>query len=379
VSVFLLSLLASAASAASWCAAPLVVHEWGVHVVRVDGAAPAGVPLPSWFHDQGDAGPSGAVPVRALPADSGIRALPVVQLYVAPWFGDEAPVALEVGFRDGAASSWWPAVDRRVPAGVAGSVASARQREQLLAERAARVPSGRAPTPGPDPTKQLGWDRLELTGSATAPLRPPEQDWVAALRRVPGAAWVSREGESDRFVYYEATTREAPDVALRRTGSWWSGVTTTLVNRSDYPLHDVIVLVDGRAWTAPALPPGRTAEVTPDRPLDRDALVAWLRARWTDRAGPPTSEGWDLHDCVMMRDPAIPVERTTGHRLYEAELDVLFDVWADRLLAGDAPRVLYREDPDAIDARMPLAVYTDMYHDVSLHRLGITAVEGWRW
>ena len=114
--------------AASWCATPLVAHEWGVHVVRVDGGKPASVPLPSWFHhtldpiaqassepassEPASSEPASPEPVRDLPADDGIRLLPVVQFYLAPEDGPRAPVALEVGFRDGEASSWWPAVDR---------------------------------------------------------------------------------------------------------------------------------------------------------------------------------------------------------------------------------------------------------------------------
>ena len=91
--------------AASWCATPLVAHEWGVHVVRVDGGKPASVPLPSWFHHTLDpTAQSSSEPVRDLPPDGGLRLLPVVQFYVGPGFGPGAPVALEVGFRDGVAS-----------------------------------------------------------------------------------------------------------------------------------------------------------------------------------------------------------------------------------------------------------------------------------
>jgi hypothetical protein len=78
----------------------------------------------------------------------------------------------------------------------------------------------------------------------------------------------------------------------------------------------------------------------------------------------------------MMRDPTVPVEKARGHRLYGPEVDVVLGVWADRLLAADGVHLVYREDPAALDARMPLAVYTDMFHFVELDRLGIVLVEG---
>ncbi|TNF33845.1 MAG: hypothetical protein EP329_07900, partial [Deltaproteobacteria bacterium] len=98
------------AHAISWCAQPLQVHEWGVHVFGGDGAPGAGVPVPAWFHTAGDA-PKVGVPVRDLEPDSGERALPVVHFYSATPFGRGAvPVGVEVGFSAGAAlgHALWP-------------------------------------------------------------------------------------------------------------------------------------------------------------------------------------------------------------------------------------------------------------------------------
>ncbi|MEL6348465.1 MAG: hypothetical protein AAFV53_35490 [Myxococcota bacterium] len=71
----------------------------------------------------------------------------------------------------------------------------------------------------------------------------------------------------------------------------------------------------------------------------------------------------------MMRDPALPVEVAEGHRLYTAEVDVLMDVWSARLLQSDGAHLVYREDTAALDALMPVSVYTDMYHFVEWSRL----------
>lgn len=374
----LLAFLAPIASAKSWCASPLVVHEWGVHSVRTDGSAATGTPLPSWFHHDTAPAPVDGVPVWDLPADSGIRDLPVVQFY-SP--SRPAPVALEVGFGNDVASSWWPQVDRRVPAETAGSPAAMAARETLLRARAGRTPYGSNPPLGPDPTKQLGWDLLALSDRPASAPNPAELPWVDALRNVPNALWVDALAESDRFLFYEATTHDKPDLVLER-GDSWSPVRPHYVlrNRSDWTVHDVVVIAHGRAWTAPAVPPSATAGFVLDRPLDRAALLGWLRQRWTDPAGPPLENRWDADDCVMMRDPAVPVDHSAGWRLYGPEVDVLLSVWADRLLTAgpgsDAVRIVYREDPAALDARMPLAVYTDMRHYVQLSRLGVVAVDG---
>ena len=80
----------------------------------------------------------------------------------------------------------------------------------------------------------------------------------------------------------------------------------------------------------------------------------------------------------MMRDPAVPVESSAGYRLYGPELDVLLGVWADRMLVSEGVHLVYREDPTALDSRMPLSIYTDMTHYVELSRLGVVLVEGVR-
>lgn len=84
----------------------------------------------------------------------------------------------------------------------------------------------------------------------------------------------------------------------------------------------------------------------------------------------------DHNDCVMMQDPAVPVESASDHRLYGPELDVLLSVWRQRLLSGPSPRLIYREDTAAVDAAMPLSVYTDMRHYADLQRLSVVLVEG---
>ena len=69
------------------------------------------------------------------------------------------------------------------------------------------------------------------------------------------------------------------------------------------------------------------------------------------------------------------MNQAAGHALYGSEVDAMLGVWGERLFApGD--HLLYREDPSALDAVMPVSLYTDMYHWFDWRRLGVVLVEG---
>lgn len=368
----LLLLLASAALAESWCAAPLTVHEWGVQVFPAP-AEPV-VPAPAWFHTRGSRGPSDT-PVRHLPPDGGERDLPVLQVYAPSTGGDRVPLAVEVGFSSGSATAWYPQVDVLRTAEEARSDTAKAARARLVAQRLARTtdPLGAPSRPlPPDPTRQLAWESLTLTREpASTPT--PASGWVERLRAVDGALWVNQAEESERFVFYEGRTVEEPALVLERGDTWAPDRPHYILrNRSPYPVHDVLVVQGDAVFTAPTIPPGATAGFLHGESHDADP-VAWLRERLVDTEHPEPSDEWSWagEDCVMMRDPAVPVESARGHRLYAAEVDALLSVWGDAFFAGDTPRIVYREDPAALDALVPLAVYTDMYHYPVVRRLGL--------
>ena len=287
-------------------------------------------------------GPGGRV--RDLPADSGIRDLPVVSFYASEVWGDPVPFAMEVGFSQGHPTAWWPPVD------------------------ALSASSERA----------LAWDALALAKDpATAP-RPTEVDWVRRQRALPLARWVVRGQESERFLFYEGRTRETPALVVRRGDSWAPDRPHYLLeNTSGFPVHDVVIVADGKAWTAPTVPAGRSAGFLLVDPLDREAELARLKGRWSSGEAAPLPMLRAGEDCVMMRDPAVPVERASDHRLYGAEVDVLLSTWADRLLVSrpGAAQILYREDPAAVDAAMPARLYTDQYHWIDWRRLSVVLVD----
>jgi hypothetical protein len=331
----ILLLAVDVASAKSWCASPVVAHEWGVAVLRPQGGLSLPTDLPPWFERSGVAPLAGATPVRSLPADNGVRTLPVVQL----WRGDDRPgpipFALEVGFTQGTAAVWWPPVD-------ALSLHT--------------------------PERQLAWDALVLDDVPAGAVRDSALPWVGRLREA-GPLWVSRGPDSERFVFYEGRTREAPAVTVVDDPR---GIRVR--NTGDWPVHDVWVVRDGRAHGVPRLAPGEEAAPSVSRAVD----AAWrseVRAGWVDPAGralvPRRASG---EGCVTGRDPAVPVSRAEGHALYAPEVDAMLTVWGERLF-GAADHLLYREDVAALDAVMPVSLYTDMTHWLTWRRLGVVLVE----
>lgn len=353
------------AAAKSWCAYPLFVHEWGVHVFDGAGRLQDGRAelLPPWFlgpESVRPRGPGGAV--RDLPRDNGDRDLPVLHFYSPRmrWMTGpkptSIPVGLEVGFTEGTATRWFPAVDALRPA------------------------DGARP--------QLVWERLELFASPTQRVNATPLPWIAEARKLP-SMWVEGKGGAERFVFYEGKTRETVPLTLTRAPDWTASKRRyALTNRGRFAIHDLHVL--HREAEASflvrlgLLGPGQTTTFTLDDrkvadPL-REGRVS-LRAALVDPkdAAPPTEYEWGKDRCVMQRDPAVPFAEASSHTLYAAEADLLLGVWGERFFGGPATRgtnIVYREDTAALDALMPLAVYTDMLNFVVLHRAGLAVWSG---
>jgi len=186
---------------------------------------------------------------------------------------------------------------------------------------------------------------------------------------------VGNGAETERFVFYEADTTERPALSLERGDSWAPDRPHyVLHNTASWPVHDVFFSAGGHVFYAPAIPAGATAGFLLNEHNDANPAQT-LRALLVDSSQPSPTPQWNMSDdCVMTRDPSIPVTKATGHRLYAGEVDTLLSVWADRLFPA-TPTVVYREDAAALEALMPLSVYTDMYHYVDLSRLGLVVVE----
>lgn len=380
-------LAAGPAHAELWCADPLYVHEWGVHVMAGDGGPSAALAVPGWFHSPWDPKPaSGPVPVRQLPADSGIRALPVLHFYGETHYGPTIPVGIEVGFRDGPALSWFPAVDLVRDWRLANGPIATAARAKLVADRQARQNRYSAgPTLPSDPTRQLVWDRLDLVSAPPTPPQDTQVAWVQTARALDRALWVTAPRETERFVYYEAKTAETAPLVLRRGDTFGPGRRHYIIeNKGQFAVHDVMVIHREGAkvfvFEAPMIPPGAYAGFLLEDHLAKDPRAATLERMKVlltdhDQPAPPAEVRWGPNDCIMNRDPAIPVEEASGHRLYAAEVELILGAWKTRFFEQPGTTIVYREDPAALSVAMPLSIYTDMYHDVRLRRLGLALWE----
>lgn len=381
-----------ASRAESWCADPLWVHEWGVEVFASGTARRALDPalLPAYFHDRAAGASAAGPPVRGLPVDGGERDLPLLQFYSAGGFSP-AQVAVEVGFANGDASSWYPQVDVRRTAADANGAPARAARGRLLQARAARTAArarlaGGAPLLPGDPTRQLEWDDLSLTATPAHARAASTVAWVSRLRGFDDALWVNGATESERFVYYEARTTETPALRFERGPTYAGGHRHLLIrNASRNVVFDVfLVHREGTStflFYAPSIPGGATAGLVLEDHRTTPASFAAgsraaLRRQLVDahQPAPPHENSWD--PCVMMRDPALPVETSEGHRLYAREADALLEVWGARFFDAPGTTLVYREDTHTLDTVMPLSIYTDMYHFVLLRRTGLALIEG---
>lgn len=322
-----------------------------------------------------------------MPADEGTRFLPVLHFYAEG--ARSIPVGIEVGFTLGEASVWYPQVDTRRRAADANSAAAQQRRAQLVQARA-RQPFGAGASTGPDPTRQLQWDHLTLTPAPAATPHRSRARTIRDLRAVDGL-WVNAAAgngaagngaagngaaESERFVFYEANTTERVAIRVTRGEEWAQGRRHLILhNDGAHPVHDVFLTHRERGHDyvifAPQIPAGRSAGfVLEDHAVSRRDRRAQtrgrLRTQLLERLPRQPSE-----DCVMMRDPAVPVERAEDHRLTSQEIDVIDSVWGARFFDGRGTTIVYREDTAHLDEVMPLSIYTDMHSYTVLNRAGL--------
>lgn len=378
----LLASLLSTSEAKSWCAHPLTVHEWGVQIFdaggAVQGRGSAVASLPPFFFSRPNPQASAAARVSDLPPDGGQRDLPILH-FTAPKTDDRVPLGLGIGFAAGAATRWYPQVDTFRPELAANSPEAQALRRGLLLGRRQLKPFGDRPRLPDDPTRQLEYRSLLLTRD---PLRAPQATdihWVQQARALTDALWVNAAQETERFVFFEGKTRERVALSLARGTSYTDKHRHfVLTNTSAFPVHDVFVIHrEGDAlfvFNAPAIPAGATAGFVLEehRVVDAQRSARTIAALRRQLVASPSED----HSCVMGRDPAIPVESAGGYSLFADEADTLLGVWASAFFDQRGTTILYREDPGYLDRMMPLALFTDMFHYVELHRAGLALWQG---
>jgi hypothetical protein len=348
------------------------------------------LPLPTWFHTKGPASAKRPA-VWQLPADSGLRTIPVLQFF---GYSPEIPVAITVGFVDGDATIWYPQVDVHRSAALANGLAATTMLAIMARAAVGTYRDGLQPTrrdgktlPAPEHlNRQLEWQRLRLLAKPDdKPTHTHEFRWVRDLRQIPNALWVTQPGtsETERFVFYEGATPERPaiTVALGKTSAVGRRH-LVLKNPGKYAVHDVLFVhrEGGKRYVffAPQIPAETSAGfVIEEHATETDAAFATattarLRKRLT---AAPLGKPYTDTDCVMGRQPAIPTEAATGYQVFAGELDVLFDLWGPRFFEAEGTTIVYREDPGYIDAMMPLSLFTDMHSYIKLSRLGLAVIE----
>lgn len=362
----------------SWCARPLIVHEWGVQVFTANGAASGAqvrTTLPPYFHAQAGVAAS-AARVSDLPPDSGMRDLPVLHFY-APAGDDRIPLGLAVGFAQGAATRWYPQVDARRQEEAANSPSALQIRLGLVKARSELKPFGVRPRLPDDPTRQLQWNSLTLTRTPLHPAPPTDVDWVGQARALKETLWVNGASESERFVFFEAKTRELVALKLLRGDRYTNKFRHYILsNTSAFPVHDVFVIHrEGNTlfvFEAPSIPAAASAGFALEEHRVADPNVG-ARIALRKRLVAARSED---SLCVMGRDPAKPVESASGHTLFADEAEELLRVWGAALFDQPGTTIVYREDRAYLDQAMPLSLFTDMFHWVELHRAGLALWQG---
>ncbi len=345
VTLALVCLSPVAAHAKSWCAMPLYVHEWGVHVLA-SGRTTAPSFVADFFHSPANTKAfAPVVPVRSLPADGGERDLPLIHFYSSRR-NAPIPVAIEVGFKLGGATRWWPDVDVFDPNGAV----------------------------------ELSWQRLDLATTPAAPLGqvPP---WGETARKIDDALWVNGGASSERFVFYEGKTTEPAPITFERGPTWQSDRRHYVIkNTGAHAVHDVMFIHHAANKTylfvAPAIPARSSAGfIIEDHPVDAKTLPGMLR---TMLELDPNSRDRPSDDCVMQRDPATAFSVAAGHRLYTPEVDLILSVWQQRFFGTTQAvqtTILYREDAAYLAEVMPLSLYTDMFNYVVLNRASLALWE----
>jgi len=356
--------LPSSAAAGLSCTWPLWVHEWGVHVFDGGGSPIASGLIPDFFYRDGPSRPRPTA-VRDMPRDNGLRELPVIHFYSPATAA--VPVGVEVGFTQGAATTWYPDVDLRRPAGaIAGP----------LSKSSWAMLTGRQ-----DSNRELVWDRLELTATPTSPAALTQSPWITQARAIPQARWVNRANESERFVFYEGSTSEEVPLTITRSARYSAKARSYVVtNAGKHPIHDVMIIHRegpiARLVTIRSLAAAASAPFTidgPHQPKLVEKATAYLRDALVDpkMPTPPDPNALPAGSCGIHDNPGIPFDTAADHRIYRGEVELILDTWRPRFFEADGTTIIYREDAATIAEAMPLSIYTDTQSYAVIHRAGL--------
>lgn len=427
---------------AEWTPSRLEVHEWGVSEYDWAKGQSGSPDLPAFVYTDTRPGQGTGKPelrVKDMEADSGIRVRtkPILYFYSPDTLMKKVTgkaavqVAVEVRFRDGYASAWWPQVSLFRTAEQANAAKppdlegwDRARTEKFLNDLKARLSAkdfeearrhdspkfdpnffgslqkayGGIP-PFPDDERfQLVWDRLEVSRLLPEKVALPGNDlpanhWFKIARQVE-SDYISNGTEAEKFLFYEGRTGETPAIAIIPQDRF--SVARFLVhNISDHPIHDVFLIYRNKFhfWVRyfPQILPvgGHSGEVSAQQSAPN--LVSPAIPRWEELDREDMADEREFHrrtelklssilrmdapnmDAVYSgrRNPAQYQPPTQEYRLFPLEIAALERIWNREFFGDEGLTILYRESLDYLDDAAPLHIYTDMEHYVSLSRCSL--------
>lgn len=414
---------------------PLIVHEWGVQSFDWTANRLEREALPEWMYTDARPGkvlPLPEKPVKLGRPDSGLRTKPLLYFYPtrSGLTRNTAKVSIDVRFEHGHAIAWYPQVHRYRTAAMSAAAgppdwdAWIAKRTQALglsldqvrmtgrtAEGSPlyvvnRMPETNLGSP-PDERMQLVWEELTVS---TDPRQHeiefqavPKSSWIHRARDV-DSAQVSNGSEAEQFVFYEGKTSELPTITILPPHRYFTQTRREpdpnhyVINTGKHPIHDVLVMYRSKNWkvawcacVSRLLPaerlerdprlyaPGRMhalphipCVVVPDlNGMKEAALTEEEFVRKTrDRLFDSLTEG-DVYPRLFLGNPGFPQPPTVTHQLYDKEANGLLDIWNEEFFKQEGLTVIYREDPAALDAAMPLKIHASNDWRVVLNRCGL--------
>ncbi len=274
------------------------------------------------------------------------------------------PLKIEVQFPQGQSSAWWP--------------------------QASPFKEG---TPQSDlEGADLVWEHLGLARlHSKLQLKPlPEGHEWASARQVESDL-LANDREVEKFLFYESREAERPSIAIIPQDRF-SEARFLVYNIGPYPIYDVFLVFrrQHQFWVRyypEVMPIGRHASEERSPPnilcpavprfadLDREETsdeTEFLR-RTQLRLGSILRTDFPPPESVYhgQRSAAQPQGNSDEYRLFPLELAALQKSWNHSFFGEDGFTILYRENRTEVDSAVPLRIYTDDRHFISLSRCSL--------
>ena len=412
---------------------PLYVFEWGVNGYDWSASKRTLPELPGFIYTpqrpgtqlgelaQGAKVRDHALPLsqvqpwNVIPHNGGIIFKPL--LYVKTKSKQKSiPLGVELKFEGGDAVAWWPQAHiwrtpELKPASKPVSKPVSKTETNHSTALAGRFRPLTSPLPQ-DPSMELEWQWLDLTKQKPEKLTFKGLDlendhWIQQARKV-DSLWISNKKEAEKYIFYEGTTTDLPDIAVVHTGK--NLADCQLLNTSCHALHDVFIIYnkDGKRSVhyLPQLLPFYAQDATGAHPdavrnvsltkiigsakelsnkehttltkeklakvLSPEKKVAEIFSRF---ANPPlkskVKNNSDLTQYSWMLSAPQYVTTATDSALTPDLANSLAEIWDKEFFHSEGLTIIYRESSQQLDQRIPMRLCTDARHGIIFSRCGL--------